>query len=80
MRVRMGILDNTNIIRDVANLILEYLSFCGEERLTVRGHTDTGSINCVAVFPNGTFCSGADDNSIKIRNRDGQGLQTLTGK
>ena len=43
MRVRMRILDNTNIIRDLANLIVEYLQFSGEERLTVRGHT--GGIN-----------------------------------
>ena len=78
MCVRMRILDNTNIVRDLANLIVEYLGFSGEERLTVRGHT--GAIRCVAVFPNGCFCSGSNDNSIKIWNRDGQCLQTLNGK
>ena len=78
MRVRTQILDNTNIIRDVANLIVEYLQFSGEERLTVRGHN--AGIRCVAVFPNGTFCSGSYDNSVKIWNRDGQCLQTLNGK
>ena len=78
MRVRMRILENTNIFPDLANLIVEYVQFSGEERLTVRGHT--GVVRCTAVFPNGCFCSGSDDNSIKIWNRDGQCLQTLKGK
>ena len=75
--VRMRILQHTNLIRDLAEIVLSYSAFCGEERISVAGHND--DVNCVAVFPNGNYCSGSDDNSIKVWNREGRCLQTLQG-
>ena len=60
--VRMRILQHTNLIRDLAEIILSYSAFCGEERISVEGQNK--SVYCVAVFPNGNYCSGSNDNSI----------------
>ena len=75
--VRMRILQHTNLIRDLAEIILSYSAFCGEERISVEGHSR--SVYCIAVFPNGNYCSGSNDNSIKVWNREGRCLQTLQG-
>ena len=75
--VRMRILQHTNLIRDLAEIILSYSAFCGEERISVEGHNK--SVYCVAVFPNGNYCSGSYDKSIKVWNLDGNCLQTLQG-
>ena len=75
--VRMRILQHTNLIRDLAEIILSYSAICGEERISVKGHNCP--VNCIAVFPNGNYCSGSNDNSIKVWNREGRCLQTLQG-
>ena len=77
MGVRTRILQHTNVIPDLAEIILSYAAFCGEESLSFRGHNKT--ILCVAVFPNGNFCTGSDDRTIKIWNREGHCVQTLQG-
>ena len=76
-RVRTRILQHTNLIPDLVGIILSYAVFCGDEKVTVNGHTS--AVCCVAVFPNGNFCSAAYDNTIKIWNQDGACLQTLQG-
>ena len=75
--VRMRILQHTNLIRDLAEIILSYSAFCGEERISVEGHNK--SVYCVAVFPNGSYCSGSLDKSIKIWNHEGHCIKTLQG-
>ena len=75
--VRTRILQHTNVIPDLAAIIVSYAAFIGVERLTLRGHTEF--VRCVAVFPDGRICSGSNDNSIKIWNREGRCLQTLQG-
>ena len=75
--VRMRILQHTNLIRDLAEIVLSYSAFCGEECISVDGHNVM--VNCVAVFPNGNYCSGSYDKSIKVWNLDGNCLQTLQG-
>ena len=76
-RVRTRILQYTNLIADLVGIILSYTAFCGIEKITVYGHT--AGVVCVAVFPNGTFCSGSSDKTIKIWNVDGACLRTLQG-
>ena len=75
--VRMRILQHTNLIRDLAEIILSYSAFCGEERISVEGHSK--SVYCIAVFPNGNYCSGSFDKSIKIWNHEGHCIKTLQG-
>ena len=75
--VRMRILQHTNLIRDLVDIILSYSLFRGEDRVTLRGHT--GAVSCIAIFPNGNCCSGSDDKSIKIWNHEGRCLKTLQG-
>ena len=75
--VRTRILQHTNVIPDLAAIILSYAAFIGVERLSIQGHTEY--VRCVAVFPDGRISSGSDDNSIKIWNREGRCLQTLQG-
>ena len=75
--VRTRILQHTNLIPDLVGIIVSYAAFCGIENITVNGHT--AGVLCVAVFPNGNFCSGSSDGTIKIWNEDGACLQTLQG-
>ena len=63
---------------DLVDIILDYSTFNGQDRLTVREHSN--SVHCVASFPTWNFCLGSWDKSIKIWNREGQCLQTLNGK
>ena len=77
MGVRTRILQHTNVIPDLAEIMLSYAAFCGEESLSFRLHNK--DILCVAVFPNGNFCTGSDDRTIKIWNREGHCVQTLQG-
>ena len=78
MAVRSRVLQHTPLILDLVKIVQTYAAFSGEERITLSGHTSL--VFCVAVFSDGHICSGSDDNSIKIWNRDGRCLQTLTGK
>ena len=75
--VRTRILQQTNLIPDLVGIILSYTAFCGDEKVTVNGHTE--GVCCVAVFPNGNFCSGSSGKTIKIWNQDGACLRTLQG-
>ena len=75
--VRTRILQHTNVIPDLAAIILSYAAFIGVERLSLQGHTEL--VLCVAVFPDGRICSGSYDSSIKIWNGEGRCLQTLHG-
>ena len=76
--VSMHMLQYTNLIPDLIDIIQEYTAFAGVERLTLVGHEDY--VTCVAVLPNGSVCSGSNDDSIKIWTRAGQCIQTLRGK
>ena len=76
--VRMHMLQYTNLIPDLIDIIEEYTAFAGVERLTLVGHE--GAVRCVAVLANGNVCSGSYDKSIKIWTRAGQCIQTLRGK
>ena len=62
--VRTRILQHTNVVPDLAAIILSYAAFIGVERLALRGHTS--NVMCVAVFPDGRICSGSGDTSIKV--------------
>ena len=73
--VRTRILQYTNLIPDLAGIVLSYAAFI--KRLSLQGHTDY--VSCVAVLPDGRICSGSYDKSIKIWNRQGLCLQTLLG-
>ena len=76
--VSMRMLQYTNLIPDLIDIIQEYTAFAGVVRLTLVGHE--GAVRCVAVLANGNVCSGSNDNSIKIWTRAGQCIQTLRGK
>ena len=75
--VRTRILQNTNLIPDLAGIVLSYAAFIGVERLSLQGHSS--GVWCVAVLPDGRVCSGSGDKSIKIWNREGRCLQTMQG-
>ena len=76
--VSTHMLQYTNLIPDLIDIIQEYTAFAGVERLTLVGHEMT--VKCVAVLQNGNVCSGSADKSIKIWTRAGQCIQTLRGK
>ena len=78
VRSRNTILQHTNLLPDiVSRILLHYVSFSGKKRITWRAHKE--AIKCVAVFPEGNFCTGSYDKSIKIWDRNGACLQTLKG-
>ena len=78
VRSRNTILQHTNLLPDiVSRILLHYVSFSGKKRITWRGHKK--EIRCVAVLPDGKFCTGSYDKSIKIWDRNGACLQTLKG-
>ena len=77
MAVRSRVLQHTPLILDLVKIVQAYAAFSGEERITLSGHTAT--IRCVAASSDGRIYSGSEDCSIKIWNRDGRCLQTLTG-
>ena len=78
VRSRNTILQHTNLLPDiVSRILLHYVSFSGKKRISWRGHKEP--IMCVAVFPDGNFCTGSVDKSIKIWDRNGACLQTLKG-